>query len=596
MRKGIIENFILLLRYNLGTLILFELFHKGIALILVLPIIKYIFESAMHNSGMIYLSTDNVFKILTNPISIFLLILLLLIFGFYVFFEFTATIICFDKSIRYEKIGIFKLIKLGLQKSVRILNIKNYLLMIFILLIIPLTNLTLTSGFIGELKLPEYILDFIKSNKFLNIVYMGLMIILYMIVIRWIFSIHEITLNRSSFKEAKNESNRITKGKTIKIFLYSVGTFIVFSLIGYGIYYLLIILMAIVIKYYGIGIDLKEIFIAKAILFKDYSMLIASISSFILNLAFISAIYYNYKNFGFYNNKYNKIKISSIKKIITVLLIVILIPIESMALSINSNTLLNIELFYNTTATAHRGGNVSAPENTLAAFKEAILAQVEYIETDVQETKDGELILIHDSNFKRTTGVDKNVWEVDYEEVKNYDAGNYMNLGYTGAKIPTLDEAIKYVRGRCKLLIEIKLNGHESPDIIDKVISVIKKNRAENQCVIASMDKEVLKKVKEIDSNFLTCYLTALAYGDIYTFEYVDIYGIESTFITKGLIKNIHDKGKQIFVWTVNDQDMMSKMIDLNVDSIITDNPFLLNDTLYSKKNDFIKVIADYLF
>ena len=66
--------------------------------------------------------------------------------------------------------------------------------------------------------------------------------------------------------------------------------------------------MAIVIKYYGIGIDLKEIFIAKVILFKDYSMLIASISSFILNLAFISAIYYNYKNFGFYNNKYNKIK------------------------------------------------------------------------------------------------------------------------------------------------------------------------------------------------------------------------------------------------------------------------------------------------
>ena len=56
------------------------------------------------------------------------------------------------------------------------------------------------------------------------------------------------------------------------------------------------------------------------------------------------------------------------------------------------------------------------------------------------------------------------------------------------------------------------------------------------------------------------------------------------------------DKGKQIFVWTVNDQDMMSKMIDLNVDSIITDNPFLVNDTIYSKKNDFIKVIADYLF
>ena len=110
------------------------------------------------------------------------------------------------------------------------------------------------------------------------------------------------------------------------------------------------------------------------------------------------------------------------------------------------------------------------------------------------------------------------------------------------------------------------------------------------------MNKEVLKKVKEIDPSFLTCYLTALAYGNFYTWDYVDIYGIESTFVTKGLISDIHNKGKQIFVWTVNDQDTMSKMIDLNVDSIITDDPFLVNDTIYLKKNDFIKIIADYLF
>ncbi len=596
MRKGILRNFILLLRYNLGTLILFELFHKGIALILVVPIIKYILNSAMHNSGTIYLSTDNVFKILTNPISIVLLIILLLTLGFYVFFEFTATIICFDKSIRYKKIGIFQLIRLGLQKSIKILNLKNYLLMIFILLIIPLTNLTLTSGFIGELRLPDYILDFIKSNNILNILYIGLMIILYMLVIRWIFSIHEITLNRSSFKEAKNESNRITKGKTIKIFLYSIGTFIVFTLIGYGMYYLMIILTAMWTKYYGVGSDLKEIFIRRAIFFKDYSIFIASVSSFILNLAFISAIYYSYKDISFYKSKDKKLNLSITKKVTTIIVICILIPIEAMAFSIHSNTLFNIEFFYNTTATAHRGGSISAPENTLAAFKEAIIAQAEYIETDVQETKDGELILIHDSNFKRTTGIDKNVWEVDYEEVKNYDAGSYFNSAYLGEKIPTLDDTIKYVRGRCKLLIEIKLNGHESTDIIEKVINVIKENRVENQCVIASMNKEVLKKVKELDPSFLTCYLTALAYGDIYTWDYVDIYGIESTFITKGLINDIHNKGKQIFVWTVNDKDMMSRMIDLNVDSIITDDPFLVNDTIHLKKNDFIKIIADYLF
>ena len=397
-------------------------------------------------------------------------------------------------------------------------------------------------------------------------------------------------------QKAKNESNRITKGNTIKIFLYSIGTFIVFSIIGYIIYYLMIILIALWTKHYGVGNDLSEIFISKAILFKDYSIFIASVSSFILNLGFISAIYYNYKNITFHKSRQKNLKLSIIKKVITIIVILILVPIEAMAFSIHSNTLFNIEFFYNTTATAHRGASIAAPENTLSAFKEAILAQAEYIETDVQETKDGELILLHDSNFKRTTGVDKNVWEVNYDEVKNYNAGHYLNSGYYVENIPTLDEAIKYVRGRCKLLIEIKLNGNESQDIIEKVIKVIKENKVENQCVIASMNKDVLKKVKELDSTLLTCYLTALAYGDFYTWNYVDIYGIESTFVTKGLINDIHNKGKQIFVWTVNDQDTMSKMIDLNVDSIITDDPFLVNDTIYLKKNDFIKIIADYLF
>ena len=596
MNKRIFSNFILLIKYNLGTLILFELFHKGIALIFVLPIIKYVFEGAMHNVGKIYLSTDNIFKILTNPISIILILLSMVTLAFYVFFEFTAAIICFDKSIRHENIGIVKLIKIGLQKSIRVLYPKNFLLMIFVLLIIPLTNLTLASGFIGQIKLPGYILDFIKSNDILSIMYMGLMLILYILVIRWIFSIHEMTLNTSNFKIAKNESNRITKGKSIKIIIYSIGVFLVWNLIGEIIYSLIVILLGIWTKYYRYGNDFKEIFISRCIMFKDYTMLISTISGFIVNLAFISAIYYTYTDVKFCKCKIEVKRKVRIKNIIKAMIILLLIQSESIAFSIHNNTLLNIELFYNTTSTAHRGVSMLAPENTLAAFKEAIISQAEYIETDVQETKDGELILIHDSNFKRTTGVDKNVWEVNYDEVKTYDAGSHFDSDFYEEKIPTLDEAIKYVKGKSKLLIEIKLNGNEGSDVVKKVIDVIKENRYENQCVIASMDKEVLKVVKDIDSNLLTCYLTALAYGDFYSWDYVDIYGIESTFVTKGVIDDIHKKGKQIFVWTVNDQKLMSKMIDLNVDSIITDNPFLVSDAIYSKKNDFVNIVANYLF
>ncbi len=86
----------------------------------------------------------------------------------------------------------------------------------------------------------------------------------------------------------------------------------------------------------------------------------------------------------------------------------------------------NTSFSFYTTAIAHRAGAEMAPENTLAAIEEASHAKADYAEIDVQETKDGELIVLHDSNFKRTTGVDKNVWDVNYNEVKTYDAGSFI--------------------------------------------------------------------------------------------------------------------------------------------------------------------------
>lgn len=214
----------------------------------------------------------------------------------------------------------------------------------------------------------------------------------------------------------------------------------------------------------------------------------------------------------------------------------------------------------------------------------------------MQETKDGALIIIHDSNFKRTTGVYKNTWEVNYDEVKTYDAGSYFSSDFSGEKIPTLQEVIDSAKGKVELVIEIKLNGHEKSDVTKRVLDLIKANKIEHQSIIASMDKDVLKRVKELDSSIETCYLTAVAYGNLYNWDYVDIYGIESTFVNKTMINEIHNNGKKIFVWTVNSSKLIDKMIELNVDSIITDNPYLVSDSIFWKKNGYINKVANALF
>lgn len=548
--------------------------------------------------GTIYLSTDNLMKILLNPISVILILVSIIILAFYIFFEFTSIIICFDESNKYNKIGLFKLFKISLEKSKKIFYPKNFLLIIFVLLMIPLTNIILTSSFIGKLKIPEYILDVIISNNILNRIYIVAILVLYVLVIRWIFSIHEITLKTENFKNARKNSTNLTKHKTIKIFIYSIGLFLVLAAIGVLIYYLGIIIIGLWTKYISDANynNIKEIFIGRAIGFRDFTLFISTIVSFIIGIGFISTLYYEYT--GTSTIQYSKVihkrrmSISFFK----IIFIIVVIYIESISFSTHSNNIYNLEFFYNTTAISHRIGGLFAPENTISAFEEAFLSKAEYAELDVQQTKDGELIIIHDSNFKRTTGVDKNIWDVNYNEVKKYDAGKYYNYSFKGQKIPTLEEVIKYSKDKIKLLIEIKVHGHEKYDIEQQVIDLVKKYNIENQCIIASMNKKVLQNVKQIDPNIVTCYLTAVAYGDFYNWNYVDIYGIESTFVNQKIVDKIHSKNKKIFVWTINDEKLMKKMIELGVDSIITDNPFLVEYSVYSKQNAFIKIVANKLF
>ncbi len=73
--------------------------------------------------------------------------------------------------------------------------------------------------------------------------------------------------------------------------------------------------------------------------------------------------------------------------------------------------------------TAHRGGALMAPENTMSAMEYAVASMSDYAEIDVQETKDDILVLLHDNNLKRTTGLNANVWDMAYQEVAQLDAG-----------------------------------------------------------------------------------------------------------------------------------------------------------------------------
>ena len=99
----------------------------------------------------------------------------------------------------------------------------------------------------------------------------------------------------------------------------------------------------------------------------------------------------------------------------------------------------------------------------------------DYAEIDVQETSDGEIVLMHDTNLKRTTGLNASIWTLTYDEISQLDAGVRFNKKFRGEQIPKLEEVIAYAKGKINLNIEVKYNGHNQ-NIVKKVVKIIEDN------------------------------------------------------------------------------------------------------------------------
>lgn len=234
--------------------------------------------------------------------------------------------------------------------------------------------------------------------------------------------------------------------------------------------------------------------------------------------------------------------------------------------------------------TAHRGSSKEAPENTMPAFELAIAQMADYIELDVQKTSDGEIIVLHDKSFKRTTGINLSPWNIDYKAVQSLDAGAYMGEEFIGTKIPTLEEVIQLCEDSTMLNIELKNNGHDD-DLVEDVLALIEEYHFENQCVITSTSLMYLKQVKEQNPDLETGYILSTAYGSFYDNDAVDFFSVSSGLLNEKIVKLIHESGHEVHAWTVNSKTELERMKLLGVDNVITDYPVLAREILYREED-----------
>jgi len=231
----------------------------------------------------------------------------------------------------------------------------------------------------------------------------------------------------------------------------------------------------------------------------------------------------------------------------------------------------------------HRGASGYAPENTLSAMKKAIEMRAAMSELDVQETADGKIILLHDGSLKRTSGVDKNIWETNYADLKGLDMGSWFSKDYIDEPLPTLKEIIDLVRGKMKLNIELKANEHEKM-LAERSLKVVTDNNFLDQVVFTSFKFDEIRKIRELNNEVKVGYIFGKLPKDVDVFsEDVDLLSAHYKTVDADFIQKAKAAGKEVAVWTVNEPEDMNRMIEIGVDQIITNYPDILRKILDDK-------------
>jgi len=233
--------------------------------------------------------------------------------------------------------------------------------------------------------------------------------------------------------------------------------------------------------------------------------------------------------------------------------------------------------------TAHRGASAVAPENTLSAIEKAIEMGADYAEIDVQEIADGTIVVFHDTDLVRVTGLDRKIWEVTSGDLEGLDAGGWFSPEFAGEPIPTLQEAIETARGRIGLNIELKLHGHEKR-LVESVVEMVETAGFEGECVLTSLERKAIMRVRELNPRLEIGYIVYQKAGDVSRLG-VENLMLKASLATDAAIVAAQGQGQQVHVWTVNDRAKISEFLDRGVDGILTDYPDRVTAVLAERRD-----------
>lgn len=564
------------IKRNFAAFLCFEIIYKLISFLIFFPLLEKIERLSLRLAGVYYLSNFNLRLVLKSPVVWVMFVVVLLAVAVMIAVEFFGLSYAIDASYHNEKVKAHSMLFAGIRKSGVIFKPRNWLFLIYVYLILPIADLYELFTAASNFSVPGYLIERLTRNDKYYPYIIAAMIILALLTFSLIYVIPFMAVKNDNFIPAMKHSFAFTGKRIIKVIITAVLWIAVIAGVFFGAYGLELLLVKLVTMWLEPTLA-SDVLSNPAVTLVCQSIVLLAFTWFItpLILTRIQVGFYAHhdekkEELPAFNSTYGR----GIDRLYLRIAIFAGVAVSLYFFVPERYQQLKTSLLYggrDTMIMAHRGDSVDAPENTIPAFRKAIENGADAAELDVQMTKDGTVIVLHDSNLKRTTGLDKNVWQVTYDQIKDLDNGSFYSDVYQFTRIPTLDQVLKVCKGKLYLNIEIKRTGHDG-GIVEKTLEIIEANQYEKDCDITSFDYGTLSQIKRLNPKIYTVYTTTVGGGSLARLKDADAFSVDSNFVTPGFVQYMKKSNKGIFVWTVNNEVTMNRMIDMNVDAIITDN------------------------
>ena len=592
---------------NLSTLLIFDVFFKIIAAAVFGPISAWIFNRLVASSGAWVIGNEQIISFVLSPIGMTAVIISGTLALAITFAEQAGVILIAARFNADRKITAYQafwrmlkylrvLIELGLRQVI-----------IGLLYLAPLAAI---AGIAFYLLSSQQDLNYLLVEKppaywtgiaIAAVIGISGLLVIAWLFIRWIFSVPFCVLEGHKPAGALRDSRSLVSGNFWRISIIILGWALVTIGVGALSTFMLELLSEFILN--RVGENPTFIVIVVCILLGLYGLtaVVLTFIGFTTGCLVIARLYYDIGGqkgltqvlapvddlAGSFSQPFQP-------KIVwaAVILALILAAISS-AVIID-----RIELNRPVAVTAHRGSSKDAPENTLSAIRRAIEDGADFAEIDVQETADGVVVLLHDTDLMRVAGVNKKIWQLPYSEIKPLDAGSWFSPDFKGEPIPTLAEALALARNKIKLNIELKFNGRDK-QLVASALQIIRDHDFDSECVITSLNYDGLKKVEKLNPDLKTGFILAKSIGNMFRAD-IDFLSLASGMVNADVVAAARKRKMDVHVWTVNRPDDMSYFINLGVDNIITDYPAKLVTVIKERAalNDvekFLLVAADML-